>query len=82
MAPTRRKLNSGASYQQQLRIMKEFKQIFDSFRDPKMEEDLGQKLKQRAIKRSREELARSANNDFFDEELSIMNLIYNAQPSI
>ena len=79
----RRKLYSQSGDRMQLKIMNEFSVIFDSFMDPKMEEDLGKKLKQRARKRSREESAGSAKSeDFFEEELSIMNLICNAQLSM
>ena len=83
MAPRKRnKPYSKSSNSMKCRTMKKFGDIFDSFMDTELEGDLSKKLKQRGKKRSRGECDSAATEDFFDEHLSVFNLICNAQLSM
>ena len=83
MAPRKRKKPySKSSNSMKSRTIKKFGDIFDSFMDTELERDLSQKLHQRGKKRSRGECDSAATEDFFDEHLSVFNLICNAQLSM
>ena len=78
----RRKPYSKSGNRMKRKTMRKFNNIIDSFMDTKLEEDLSVKLKQRGKKRSRGESDSATTEDFFDEHLSIFNLICNAQLSM